>query len=167
MKTDFSPTRLARIKARGGFTLVEVVLAIGIIAFAFIPLMGLLPLGLDVSRQAIDTTVQSQIVQQLTTEAQQTDFSGLSDFAKSTTTHPYYYDDQGNKSTSTQGVYEAIITAATQTALPGNITTQKLATVAIYVLNMRANRTKIDNDPDITANVDAKKFIVLIPDNGR
>jgi uncharacterized protein (TIGR02598 family) len=154
-------------QGQAGFTLVEVVLAIGIIAFAFIPLLGLLPLGLDVSRQAIDTTVQAQIAQQLTTQAQQTDFSLLSTFASNSINTPYYFDDQGNKATSSdRRIYEAVISATSNTALPGPVTTQRLATVTIYVLSLTSTQTN-RSITDLTRNPDSKKYVVLIPDNGR
>ncbi|MGB8354705.1 MAG: Verru_Chthon cassette protein B [Chthoniobacteraceae bacterium] len=154
------------------FTLVEVVMAIGIIAFAFIPLVGLLPVGLDMSRRAIDTTVQSQIVQQLSTEAQQSDFSTLSTLASNSTTTPYYFDDQGSKATnSANQIYEAVYSVAlnsgtVSTALPGQVTTQKLATVTICVLNQKSGRTNF-TQADLTKNPDSRKFTLLIPDNGR
>jgi uncharacterized protein (TIGR02598 family) len=60
-----------------GFSLVEVTIALGIVAFAFVPLMGLLPVGLTSFRSAIDQTVLSQIVQQIGNESQQSDFDAV------------------------------------------------------------------------------------------
>lgn len=161
------PQSLPLSKGKEAFTLVEIVMAIGVIAFAFIPLVGLIPVGLDMSRRAIDTTVQSQIVQQLTTEAQQTDFSSLSTLASNSTTTPYYYDDQGNSSTNALNqIYEATYSISTNTSLPSQVTTQKLATVTICVLNQKSRTTNL-SVTDLTKNPDSKKYIVLIPDNGR
>ena len=156
------------------FTLVEVVLAIGIIAFAFVPLVGLLPIGLDVSRQAIQTTVQAQIAQQLTTEVQQTDFSLLGEMAKNSPTHPYYFDDQGNNATDPANrIYQATLNIVSkdsdgnpQTMLPDGVLTKKLATVTICILNLTGMQTNKADVP-LTDNPDAKKYVVLIPDNGR
>jgi uncharacterized protein (TIGR02598 family) len=156
-----------------GFSLVEVVLAIGIIAFAFVPLMALLPLGLDTSRKAVDATVEAYIAQQLTTEAQQMDFSVLispatsTDFtgSGSTSTAPMYFDSQGNKTSKGGAIYEAGFAIAASTSLPSGITTQKLATVTIYILNITSNRTSQNADP--SQNPDWKTITVLIPDNGR
>jgi uncharacterized protein (TIGR02598 family) len=69
----------ASAKAGGlaGFSLVEVIIALGIVAFAFVPLMGLLPVGLTSFRSAIDQTVLSQIVQQIGNESQQSDFDAV------------------------------------------------------------------------------------------
>lgn len=155
--------RSANVRA---FSLVEVVIALGVIAFAFVPMVGMLPLGLDVSRQAIDTTVAAQIAQQLNTEAQQTDFSRLSELAEASLAAPAYFDDQGNKvAASADAIYEAIYDIATTTALPGEVSTQRLATVTICILNTKSSRTS--REPDLRKNPDAKKVIALIPDNGR
>lgn len=67
-------------KAASGFTLVEVVLAMGIVGFAVVAVLGLLSVGLDQYRTAVDTTVCSQIGQRLINDAQQADFSKLIDY---------------------------------------------------------------------------------------
>jgi uncharacterized protein (TIGR02598 family) len=64
---------------RGGFSLVEVVLAVGVVAFAFVAVLGLLPAGMTQFRQAIDTSVCAQIGQRVIMDAQQTDFDVLTD----------------------------------------------------------------------------------------
>ena len=95
-------------RARGGFTLVEVVMAIGIVSFAFIGIFALLPAGLGVFRQAMDTSIGAQIAQRIVGEIEQTDFDSLVPSAGSRPTGrdqgptgnfyllPYrYFDDQG------------------------------------------------------------------------
>lgn len=149
-----------------GFSLVEVVIAIGVIAFAFIPMVGMLPMGLNLSKQAIDTTVEAQIAQRLTAEVQQTDFSRLDELAASSITSPYYFDDQGNKvADPANAIYQAIFAISTSTTLPNAVATQKLATVTLCVLNTKSNRTS--QEQDLTRNPDSKKISLLVPDNGR
>src|SRR5262249_8294149 len=70
-----SPSR----RRTSGFSLVEIALAIGIIAFAFVALMSLMPAGLTTYRRALDISICTQIAQKIVTEAQQTDFDTLSD----------------------------------------------------------------------------------------
>lgn len=75
-KSSFS----CRIRHRSngkGFSLVEVTLAIGIVAFAFVALFSLIPVGLTTFRQAMDTSVGAQIAQRVVSDAQQTDFDAL------------------------------------------------------------------------------------------
>lgn len=160
------PAGMKRGATSGGFSLVEVVIAIGVIAFAFIPMVGMLPMGLNLSRQAIDTTVQAQIAQELTAEVQQTDFSRLADLGATSVANPYYFDDQGNKvSDPNNAIYQAVIAISTNTTLPNSVATQKLATATLCVLNTKANRTC--QEQDLTKNRDSKKITFLVPDNGR
>jgi uncharacterized protein (TIGR02598 family) len=64
---------------RGGFTLVEVALAIGIVAFAFVALLALLPAGNTAFRKSIDVAVCGQISQRVINDAQMADFRTLVD----------------------------------------------------------------------------------------
>lgn len=61
------------------FSLVEVTLSIGVVAFAFVSLFALIPVGLDTFREGMGTTVGAQIAQRVIAEAQQTDFDLLID----------------------------------------------------------------------------------------
>lgn len=62
-----------------GFSLVEVALAIGIVAFAFVALLSLLPAGLTTFRRALDISICTQIAQRIVSEAQMVDFDVLTD----------------------------------------------------------------------------------------
>lgn len=66
-----------RRRAVGGFSLVEVTLAIGIIAFAMVPLLGLLPTGMNMQRRAIENTTLAQIHQVIVGDLQRAEFSQL------------------------------------------------------------------------------------------
>ncbi len=81
----------------GAFTLVEVALSIGIMAVALVPLMALLPIGMDVNRRAVDTTVEAQIIQRIAFSLQQTDYSRFDTLADGAELGPYYFDDQGTE----------------------------------------------------------------------
>jgi type II secretory pathway pseudopilin PulG len=61
------------------FSLIEVVLAVGVVAFAFVAILGLIPAGMGQFRQAIDTSVCAQIAQRVINDAQQADFTTLID----------------------------------------------------------------------------------------
>ena len=43
-----------KIQYRAGFSLVEVIVALGIVAFAFVGLLGIIPSGLGSFRQSVD-----------------------------------------------------------------------------------------------------------------
>lgn len=124
------------------FSLVEVALALAIVSTAFIAIFGLLPVGLNNFKQALDNSIGSQIVQRLVNEAQQTDYSEL---IKITAAQPStrYFDNQGSEVTSyDDSIYTAQVSVTTPTVLPNTSTppTANLATVTILLANNPAHR---------------------------
>jgi uncharacterized protein (TIGR02598 family) len=159
-----------------GFSLVEVVLAMGIIAVAFIPLMGLLPMGLTTSRQAIDTTIEAQIIQQMTGQAQETNWSTLTGLNASSM---LYFDANGNTlpaSSASSAIYKAGFSVPTSTsntalpagtALPGGTTTPNLTTITIYILSTRTpGGMAAASLSDLQSNSASVKYTLLVPNNG-
>lgn len=59
------------------FTLVEVVLALGIVSFGFLGIFSLLPAGVGAFRSGMDTSLCAQISQRIVSEAEQSDFDSL------------------------------------------------------------------------------------------
>lgn len=92
-----SPSRTGR-----GFSLVEVTIALGIVGFAAVTVMALVPVGLKSLRNSIDQTVVSQIGQQISSDILQTPFSQAEGFTN-------YYDNEGFP---VSGVNDAVFTAA-------------------------------------------------------
>jgi uncharacterized protein (TIGR02598 family) len=104
-----------RLRA-GAFSLIEVVLALGVVAFAFVALFGMLPVGLNAFNNSIDSTTEAQIAENVMAQLRQEKFSQLyaefNDSAASANGTPsfikaysqayvppatgFYYDDQGN-----------------------------------------------------------------------
>jgi uncharacterized protein (TIGR02598 family) len=83
-----------------GFTLVEVVLAIGVVAFSFLGVFALLPVGTQLFHQAMATSVSAEIVQRIASDAEQTDFDTLIDNSVSGNYYALpirYFDDQGSE----------------------------------------------------------------------
>jgi len=151
-------------RRNSGFSLVEVVLAVGVVAFAFIPLLGLVPMGLNASRQAIDTTVEAQIVQQMTGQAQQTDFSQLANLAGTTVT---CFDANGNVTTASSAIYKASFSTPVNAVLPGGSTTTRLDTINIYVLSTRTpGGMAAQSAQDLANNTASKKYTISVADNG-
>jgi uncharacterized protein (TIGR02598 family) len=61
------PARLGRFASQKGLSLIEVTLAIGLVSFAIVPLMGLLAMGFTHYRSATEMNVEAVIVQQVRT----------------------------------------------------------------------------------------------------
>jgi uncharacterized protein (TIGR02598 family) len=87
-----------------GFSLVEVAISVAVVSFSMLSILGLVPMGLTNLRQAMNNTIQSQIVQSITSQEQLTSFSNLQNAT-------YLYDADGNTATSSaQSVYTATVT---------------------------------------------------------
>ena len=96
-------------RAARAFTLVEVAFAIGVVAFAFLPILGLIPTGMSVFQQANNTSLTAQIVQRVANDVKQTNFDTLIGngtaamapggvpIAQGGTLEPRYFDVQCNE----------------------------------------------------------------------
>lgn len=76
------------------FSLVEVTLSIGIMAFALIVTVGLLPTGLSTFRASMDRTVGAQIAQAIISEKSKEDFGNL---IGATGPEVKYFNDEGQE----------------------------------------------------------------------
>jgi len=111
-------------------------MAIGVISFAFVSILGLVPMGMSDFRNSIDTSVGAEISQRLVNEAQETDFNTLLAAAQKTS----YFDVDGSKLPSATGaIYWAQTHVTPSTNLPGystaNIVNQNIATVVVQIAN--------------------------------
>ena len=153
-------------RQRAGFSLIEVTLSIGIVAFAFIGLFGLLPTGMNVFRSAIDTSIGSQITEEVTQNAQQSDFDTLiggpyaSGQAGSKTTVTFY-DEQGNllldqsntpiTRADYRTIYDVLSKASVPTDLPASAgaslqnTTYNVATITVLIAKDPAHALDLKN----------------------
>lgn len=77
---------------RGGFSLVEVVLAIGVLSFAVIPMIAMIGGSLQSYRSASQELVRRQILTQIAADAQQAPASDLQAQPNRTA----YFDVEGN-----------------------------------------------------------------------
>jgi uncharacterized protein (TIGR02598 family) len=87
------PSQIARNKflSSSGFTLVEVTISLGIVAFAMVSMVGLIPAGLSNFRSAMSNTIEAQIVQALSEDVASTDFANLPSLAN----QKFTFDSRG------------------------------------------------------------------------
>lgn len=123
-----------------GFSLVEVVLALGICSFAMVAIFGMIPIGLSTFRDAMDTTAQSQIVQRLASDTLLTDYGNLANLPNPK--EPYCYNDQGARTgpEATDLAYTAEITIG-DIAAPGTISEEAVQTVVIRIARTHPGQT--------------------------
>jgi uncharacterized protein (TIGR02598 family) len=78
---------------RAGFSLVETAMAVGILSFALITIIGLQPVGLTTLRSSMDSTTETQIIRQIAGEIGQTDFARIDAYEGT----PLYFDADGKR----------------------------------------------------------------------
>lgn len=156
MKTSFrlnSASRLVR-----AFSLVETVLAIGIVSFALLPVFGMLPLGLNTFRHTVSNVISARIAQQLLNETMQTDYATLV-----ATPHTLrYFDNQGIEVQSlSQSLYTAQISISTPTSLPNSsaLDSPNLATVTV---KLAMNPSHNSNPFSATSKISYSVYSALV-----
>ncbi len=109
MPTSRIPQRRRTI-AEAGLTLIEVIIAIGVIAIVMIPLIGLIASGQMSYRQAIQGSVAAVIVQNIRSVS-----AGITNTSMSTN---LYFTDQGTLLTSSNNaLWKAVITSTTSSTI--------------------------------------------------
>lgn len=102
-----------------GFSLVEIVVAVAIVATVMVALMGMIPTGLNTVKQASHTMSEIRIAQQIIGEVQMTEWNELRDWEVE---GPYYYDREGNKlenSEDPRKLYTCVVELTNPPTLPG------------------------------------------------
>jgi len=138
--------------ARRGFSLVEVVVALGLMSFVLVGLVGLMPIGLNTIRDARNDSLRAEIIKSVANTAQQTDFSLLGTLNGT----KYQFDNSGMLS-STDALYEAVLSTGL-VGVPSStspVTLRGLASVTIAIHRLP------------NTNSEASTHVVFIPDNGR
>jgi len=128
----------SRVLRNGGFSLVEVAIAIAIISVAFIPILNLVPMGMNNFRNSSDTSIGAQISQQVVNQIQETDFTTLLTAKQPT----LYFDAYGGALPSANGaLYNVCVRVSQAPVLPGAQSgNQNLATVIVQIANNPGNR---------------------------
>ena len=92
----FALHSVTRRASAAGFSLIEVTLAIGIIAFAFVALFGLLPTGMQTFRASVDATNDITMLQDMNAMVQVTGWSKL-DKLDASSGDVYFFDEEGRR----------------------------------------------------------------------
>jgi uncharacterized protein (TIGR02598 family) len=97
MKTNFPATPISKgfLTRNSAFSLVEVVLAVGIMAVGVVTILGLLPHGMEMSRKTANEQAETRIVDQLVGEAQASDWETMGGVVTNSQGITRFFDDQG------------------------------------------------------------------------
>ena len=132
--------RFVRDAERAGFSLVEVTIAIGLLAFCMVSVMGLLPVAMNISRDAMDRNIEAYMLQTVRADLQGGDYSALGQ------KKVFLFNTDGILLPSgapdpASGYFQITAYPATNTALPPDQTAAYLKTVRLDILRQPQNRT--------------------------
>ena len=141
---------------KGAFTLVETVLAIGIVSTVMIALMGLIPLGMKMMKEAGVNTVGARIANKLLGEVQLSEFDDIQQYNGKI----YWFDDMGTqlKKAEEESKLRRIYTAKVEVdeeapQIPGAQANKFLKRVVVKVSNVLGDEPDFkDPNPDSGAN---------------
>lgn len=106
------------LRCQTAFSLVEVCLALGIVSFALLSVVGLMPVGLSAMRQAMDQTTEAQIARVISGEAALVPFDKLDQYA---TDGPYYFTQEGTRQDAKNDLTRFVVSLARiDTKFPGS-----------------------------------------------
>ncbi len=120
--SDINAIRSGRSRRDGAFSLIEVVIAVGMVSFAVITTIGLMPVGLGALHRAMDSTEEGQIVREIGAQVFLTPYSQLAtNFSGAT----FYYDQDGVLLTNSpaarpSGTRYWVATTVTTPVFPGS-----------------------------------------------
>ena len=174
MKTHLRTPALFRNNA--AFSLVEVVLAVGIMALGVVTILGLLPHGMEMSRKTANEQAETRIVDQLVGEVQAADWATMGGVtaAGAGLGVRSYYDDQGlklydNGSLATLLVYSArvklvdVAEFTTGMRMPGKgngaVNNKNLRRVMVEVAVTQDQNFNFDTPPP---GIPVKRFTQLV-----
>lgn len=128
---------------QGGFTLVEIVLAIGIFAFAMASILGVMPTALDGIQQSSTQQKRAELLAALSSEVMtSSENGGLA--AVQNLGFPRYFDALGVPSSQANAVYEATLST------PGNVTLDGTSLGDSLQRGVVTLKSLTSNEPDMT-----------------
>jgi len=132
MKAFPGSTKRAACRVRA-FTLVEVVLALGVASFGLISMLGLLTIGLKTFHDAINTTTEAEITQQI---ANQLELANYSTISTNTTSTYYYFTQEGIATNADSAIYSAAVSAPVKLTVPGGNSAYSTNTLT-FIISIR------------------------------
>ncbi len=134
---------------RNGFSLVEIIIALAVVSFGLIAVVGLIPQGIQSARDAADNTLAATIVQDTLNAVRA---QALASWPPPAGTQSYYYDAAGTNEFSSAGtltVYQVQLT--TVQTIPNYLVTVSAMVMwpvnasTVYPLNTNVFATTIAN----------------------
>ena len=119
-------------KRRSAFSLIEVTISLGIVAFAMVPIIGLVSTGMKSLRDSMDETVRGEIVRKISGEALRIPYTRLSEEFQNKT---LFFDDEGVQQSSSNA--STIFVATTVLAAPPSLITSDTGIARLLSVNVQ------------------------------
>lgn len=103
-----------------GFSLIEVTIALGVFAFAMIPIIGLVSSGMKSLRGSMDDGVRGEIVRKVVAEAGRVPYTNLSTEFNN---RLFYFDDEGVQQASSNAQTIFVASNSVYAATPPSLVT--------------------------------------------
>ncbi len=126
-----------RARFGAAFTLVEVVLSLGIVSMAIVPMMGLLTVGLNTFHDAVNTTTEIEITQQVAHDIQLGSFTNAAS--------SYYFTSDGVATNSAAAFYYASVLPPAKLTVPGGDPQSATNTMTFVISVWCQNAPKVTN----------------------
>jgi uncharacterized protein (TIGR02598 family) len=114
------------------FSLIEVTISLGIVAFAMVPIIGLVSAGMKSLRESMDETVRGEIVREISGEALRVPYTRLSEEFQNKT---LFFDDEGVQQSSSNA--STIFVATTVLAAPPSLITSDTGIARLLSVNVQ------------------------------
>jgi len=114
--SPFRGKRSGPARYQDGLSLIEVALALGIVAFSMISLLGILPIGLGAAREAAAQTTRTHILQQISADLAVVAFGPSLD---SYLSQAQFFDDGGKRLASSSNAIYAVTLNTQAPIYPG------------------------------------------------
>jgi uncharacterized protein (TIGR02598 family) len=138
----------------GGFSLVEVTIATGILTFSVVSVLGILPVGLTALRQSMDQTVETQILRSIGAQLVTADFASIGTWGS------FYFDEEGQAMDSAS---EAYYVARVSTAAPVFPESSRSTSLSNSLTTLRVELTA---QPNPSAPRTPKVFSLCVANTG-
>jgi uncharacterized protein (TIGR02598 family) len=152
--------RILSSKGTKAFSLVEVVLAIGVVSFAMMAMLGTLPIGLKSSQESRGQVATANIARQLQGELQQISFNDQSQDAltvASLSGQSMYYTLEGTKTDKVDSAYYVANFAVNGVSLPGLSIDPALARTVTVKLSYPASASEEERQQTVFSLLLAKQ----------
>jgi uncharacterized protein (TIGR02598 family) len=117
---ELATKRRIRRNTRFGFSLIEVVMAVGIVTFSLFALVGAIPVGIKTIQDSMKASAKANITQEIRAELQQVTFGTSAGNIDSLMSQVNYYSDRGILLPGADGAYYEASFSKADVPMPGS-----------------------------------------------